>query len=175
MLKIRVETPEDQSEIFKITQQAFGQDLEARLVDLLRESDNYEKKLSLVAEKKGEMVGHILFTPISIEPASEDFKAVILGPLAVKPYLHKQGIGSALIARGINACRSSGYRAIVVIGHPAYYPQFGFTRAGAKGLETPVPTAEEAFMVLELVPDALNGIQGKIIFPQEFYEIEGLF
>lgn len=133
------------------------------------------KKSFLAAENEKEMLGHILFTKISIVPDQEGFNAVILGPLAVKPGLQRQVIDSSLVSEGIKVCKSKGYNSIIVIGHPDYHPRFGFKSASAKGLESPVPVLDEAFMVLELVPGSLDGVAGKIIFPQEFFEIEGLF
>ncbi|MCE5213778.1 MAG: N-acetyltransferase [Methanobacterium sp.] len=174
MIKIRPEKDTDHKAIFNLTARAFGRDHEARLLELFRKDRIYERELSLVAERDGEILGHILFTRISIEPHQEKFHAVILGPLAVKPGLQKQGIGSKLIAEGIETCQAQGYHSIIVIGHPNYYPKFGFKSATDEGLKSPVPVPDEAFMVLELVPESLTGVKGEIKFPKEFFEIEGL-
>lgn len=172
MIEYRSEKDADRAVIFEINRLAFGQENEACLVDMLRESENYVNGLSLVAEKEGEVVGHILFTKISLEPPNGDFVALALAPMAVRPDLQRQGIGSGLIIEGLKACEYRGYKAIIVIGHPNYYPRFGFSSARGKGLEAPFPVPEEAFMVLELVPGSLDGIDGIVKFPPEFAKVE---
>lgn len=172
MFKCRPEKDADRKAIFEINRLAFGQETESCLVDMIRESENYVNGLSLVAEKEGEVVGHILFTKISLEPPNGDFVGLALAPMAVRPDLQRQGIGSSLIIEGLKACKSRGYKTIIVIGHPNYYPRFGFSSAREKGLESPFPVPDEAFMVLELVPGCLDGVEGIITFAPEFTEVE---
>lgn len=172
MVKYRPEKDADRAAIFEINRLAFGQENESRLIDRIRESENYVNGLSLVAEKEGEVVGHILFSKIHIESSSNDFVALALGPIAVRPDLQRQGIGSSLIIEGLKACKSRGYKAIIVIGHPNYYPRFGFSSAREEGLESQLPVPDEVFMVLELVPGSLNGIEGIVKFPSEFDEVK---
>jgi putative acetyltransferase len=175
MVEIRLERDTDHDAIFQLTKLAFGRDIEAKLMELLIKNNIYQKELSLVAINDDEILGHILFTRISIEPKQENFNAVILGPLAVKPDSQRLGIGSKLIIKGIEVCKSQGYNSILVIGHPKYYPRFGFISASKNGLKSPLPVPDEAFMILELVPKSLKDVKGKIIFPTEFFEIKGLF
>lgn len=137
---------------------------------MLRESENYVDGLSLVALKDGKIVGHILFTKITIEPENEDFIALSLAPISVLPEYQRQGIGKKLVSEGLKACRMKGFNIIVVIGHPEYYPKFGFTTARDKGLESSIPVPDEAFMVLELIPESLNDVKGRVVFPAEFDE-----
>ncbi len=170
MIKIRPEKDTDHVAIYEVNRRTFGQEDEPRLVNNLRKSESYVDGLSLVAEKDGEVVGHILFTKISIEPHQEDFIALSLAPIAVKPEYQRQGIGSKLVNEGLKSCRSRGFNTIIVIGHPKYYPRFGFTLAREKGLESSIPVPDEAFMVLELVSGSLDGIEGNVIFPPEFDE-----
>ena len=89
-------------------------------------------------------------------------------PVGLHPKFQKQGIGSKLIRQGLERCRNLGYKVVIVVGHPNYYPRFGFTSARAKGLETPFLVPDEAFMVIEVAPGALNGISGMVIYPPAF-------
>lgn len=170
MIKYRPEKYSDRAAIFEINRLAFPEDNEARLVDMLRESESYVNGLSIVAEKDGEIVGHILFTKLTIESPEGDSVVLSLAPLAIKPDFQRQGIGSGLLKEGIKACKSSGYQAIVVVGHPEYYPRFGFISARKNGLEAPFPVPDEAFMVYELSPGSLDSISGIIRYPPEFDE-----
>jgi putative acetyltransferase len=170
MIKYRPEKDNDCTAIFETNELAFPEDNEARLVDMLRESESYVDGLSIVAEKDGEIVGHILFTKLTIASSEGKFTALSLAPIAVKPNFQRQGIGSGLIKEGIKACKSLGYGAIVVVGHPEYYPRFGFSPAREKGLETPFPVPDEAFMVYEIVPGYLDNINGMIKLAPEFDE-----
>lgn len=148
--------------------QAFERAAEGRLVNLLRESEHFVPGLSLVAVEDSRVVGHILFTRLAIETQDGVFESLILAPVAVLPAFQGQGIGSGLVAEGLKACKKLGFKAVVVVGHPAYYPRFGFTSARAKGLDAPFPVPDEAFMVQELVPGALDGVKGVIRLPKEF-------
>ena len=94
--------------------------------------------------------------------------ALALAPMAVHPEFQSQGIGSRLVREGLERCRNLGHRIVVVVGHPEFYPRFGFTPARAKGLEAPFPVPDEAFMVTELVPGALDGVSGMIVYPAPF-------
>lgn len=170
MIKIRPETPADQSAIYDVNHLAFGREIEPRLVNNLRESENWVEGLSLVAEKEGEVVGHILFTKTPIETPQKDINALTLAPVAVMPNLQRQGIGSGLITEGLKACKLLGYEIVIVVGHPDYYPRFGFKQARENGLESSIEVSDEPFMVLELVPETLDGIKGMVRFPPEFSE-----
>jgi putative acetyltransferase len=168
MITIRPETTEDYAAIHEVNLLAFGQEIESRLVEALRESPDFIPELSLVAIEGGQVVGHILFSPMVIETKDGAVPALTLAPLAVRPEFQNQGIGSQLVRRGIERCRTLGHRIVVVVGHPTYYPRFGFSPARARGLEAPFPVPDEAFMVLELAPGALDGVAGMIRFPPPF-------
>ena len=168
---IRAETAKDFDAVRKLNKKAFKGNSESKLVDALRESDGFIPGLSLVAEKGGKVVGHILFSPVRIKDLSSAVPALALAPMAVLPDCQNQGIGSELVKYGLNECKRSGHKIIVVVGHPEYYPRFGFVKAGEKGLKLPFEAPDEVFMALELVPGALNGVKGTIEYPKEFHTV----
>jgi putative acetyltransferase len=168
MITIRPETAEDYAAIREVNLLAFGQEIEPRLVEALRESPDFIPGLSLVAVEGSQVVGHILFSPVVIETKDGSVPALTLAPLAVRPEFQNQGIGSQLVRRGIERCRTLGHRIVVVVGHPTYYPRFGFSPARARGLEAPFPVPDEAFMVLELAPGALDGVAGVVRYSPPF-------
>ncbi|MCD1293721.1 GNAT family N-acetyltransferase [Methanocella sp. CWC-04] len=165
---MRSERPDDFAAIYEVNLKAFGQDKEPKLVDDLRASGNFIPDLSIVAIKDGKIVGHILFCPLTIETEKGRVPALTLAPLAVLPEYQGQGIGSGLTMEGLKRCKALGHRIVIVVGHPGYYPRFGFTSARAKGLDVLFPVPDEAFMAIELVPGALDGMKGMVIFPPEF-------
>jgi putative acetyltransferase len=168
MVEIRAENEADRESIYEVNKLAFGQEDEPRLVDALRESEDFIPELSLVAAKEGEVVGHILFSPIAIETERGYVRVLSLAPMAVLPEFQRQGIGSELARYGLKECERFGHEAVVVIGHPEYYPRFGFSSARAKGLEAPFEVPDEAFMVLEIKEGALDGVSGTIKYPPAF-------
>src|SRR5206468_2100107 len=121
----RAETDADHEAIRHVNRLAFGQDDEAGIVDALR--DGGYARVSLVAEINGVIVGHILFSDLPILTDSGTVSALSLAPMAVLPEFHKQGIGSALVRKGLEDCRDQGHCIVVVLGHPHFYPRFGFS------------------------------------------------
>lgn len=167
---IRAETLADHAAVHDVVAQAFGQEDEARLVEALRGIEGYDPRLSLVAEVDGAIIGHILFTPCEIVGDGTAVPAQTLAPLAVAPAWQRRGIGTALAFAGLDACRALGHRIVVVLGHAAYYPRFGFAPAGAHGVTVPFGDHEESKMVLALVPGALDGVAGEVRYPAPFLE-----
>lgn len=163
-MQVRPEQESDHGAIRQVNRLAFGGDLEADLVDALR--DGGYLRISLVAEFDGELVGHIAFSELSIETRTEPLTALALAPLAVIPEKQRQGIGGQLVEQGLDACRAQGYRAVLVLGHPEYYQRFGFSAALAQPLESPY--SGEAYMAIELEPDVLEGIAGRVVYPPPF-------
>ncbi len=161
---IHPETAADLDTIRHVNRVAFGQDAEARLVDALR--DGGFVGVSLVAEAAGRVVGHILFSDLPIFAGPGTIPALALAPLAVLPAFQNQGIGSALVHRGLKACRQQGQTIVIVLGHPHFYQRFGFRSDLAKRLESPY--AGEAFLAIELVPGALEGVTGWVQYPPPF-------
>jgi putative acetyltransferase len=168
MLTIRPERPEDASQVRHINELAFGQPTEANLVERLRQACT--DSLSLVAEEDA-VVGHILFTPVVVESAGRRVLGMGLAPMAVLPDRQRQGIGSQLVRRGLDILRERGCPFVVVVGHPEYYPRFGFEPASMHGLASQwegVPDA--AFMVLVLDVHAMAGVSGVARYRDEFNE-----
>ena len=168
---IRPESPGDVRAIRKLNKRAFKGNSESKLVDALREADGFIPALSLVAEKDGAVAGHILFSQIIIKGLNGSAPALALAPMAVLPECQNQGIGTELVKRGLEECRKLGHRLVVVVGHPEYYPRFGFVKAGEKGLKLPFEAPAEVFLVLELVPGALDGVGGEVVYPPAFHEV----
>jgi putative acetyltransferase len=161
---VRAETPEDRQAVREVNLQAFRGVDEARLVDALR--DGGHARLSLVAEEGGRVVGHILFSNLPIVTQAGTLHALALAPLAVLPARQRQGIGSRLVREGLRLCAEAGHRVVVVLGHPDYYPRFGFSARLAERLKAPFSGA--AFMALELVPEALADVTGEVRYPPPF-------
>jgi putative acetyltransferase len=167
MVTIRTEEPADVEVIHSIHQSAFPTEAEARLIDRLRE--DRKLTLSLIAEAKDRVVGHVAFSPVSIDPQSPAQRGVGLGPVAVLPEWQGTGIGEKLITRGIEDCRRDGYSFVVVLGEPEYYERFGFRRASLFGLGNEYGV-DDPFMVLELRLDGLPKVPGTVRYVQVFSE-----
>jgi putative acetyltransferase len=167
MPMIRPERPEAVGAIRVVTERAFGGRAEAGLVDALREA--HQAVVSLVAHHEDQIVGHILFSPVTIAIAPPGVRGVGLAPMSVLPEFQNKGIGSRLVREGLAACRQAGYDIVVVLGHVDYYPRFGFVRASDFGLENEYGAAD-AFMALELESGALKGVSGLVKFAPQFHE-----
>ncbi len=165
MIKIRPEHPADGAAIYAVHEAAFPTDAEARLVDALCAQGKVA--VSLAAELEGHIIGHVLFSPVSIESNPNHITGVGLAPFAVLPDYQRRGIGHRLVEAGIDACRRAGFGFIVVLGEPAYYRRFGFRRALTYGLSNTYG-ADEEFMALALQPDALAGAHGLVQYAAEF-------
>lgn len=171
MIIIREERQEDAEPIRRVNDEAFRQPIEADVVDRIRE--NCRDLLSLVAVRNGEVVGHILFSPASIEEEGGPQKVTGMGlaPMAVLPRCQGQGIGSLLLHNGIKMLRERGCPFIIVLGYPEYYPRFGFERASRYGIHSQWPEVpDEAFMILILNKTAMVGATGVASYRQEFDE-----
>jgi len=170
-VQIRPETPADCLAIRAVNEQAFGRPKEARIVDAVRESPFFIPDLSLVAESDGEIVGHVLFSRGKVEGEAGTWELLALGPVAVRPSCQRQGIGSRLIRAGLERAIELGHRGVFLIGHPTFYPRYGFTSARAFGLELPFEVPDEVFMALPLWPGALAGVRGSVVYPPAFIEV----
>ena len=163
---IRRETPEDIEAIRHVNEEAFGGKEEADIVDALRQRG--ATILSLVATDEGRVIGHILFSPVTIEPESSSFPAVALAPMSVLPEYQGKGIGSELVRAGLDECRALGHELVVLVGHADYYQRFDFVPARERGIECEFEAPDEAWMLLELREGALGGRKGTVKFQAEF-------
>lgn len=178
---IRHETAADHEAVRHVNRLAFGRDDEAGLVDALR-SGGYSR-VSLVAEIDGAVVGHILFSDLPILTDNGIVSALSLAPMAVLPDFQKKGIGSALVQKGLEICRGAGHHIVVVLGHPDYYPRFGFSAKLAEPLSSPF-SGGASWMAAALVPGALDGVEGWVQYPPPFgtdsprlklFDVAGMF
>ncbi len=163
---VRPERSEDAASIRAVNLSAFGQPDEADLVDALRSAGKVTT--SLVAAIGERVVGHILFSPVTIVSASGEIPAVGLGPMAVLPDLQRRGIGGVLVEQGLEACRSAAHDLVVVLGHAEYYPRFGFVPASRFGVGCEYDVPDEVFMAIELRPGAFDGVSGTARYAPEF-------
>ena len=166
MIRVRPETAEDAPAVRRVNELAFGHPEEAALVEALRDAS--VPHLSLVAVEDGHVVGHIFFSPVSIESEGSTFQAMGLAPMAVLPEYQGRGVGSELVREGLRECLLRGWKVVVVLGHPEYYPRFGFVPAVGKGLRSEYQVPDEVFMVAELEPGALGGRRGLVKYRREF-------
>lgn len=164
MVTIRAENAADADAIRSVNQAAFAGREEADLVEKLRIQGDV--LISLVAELDQRIIGHILFSRMWIETPADRIAAVALAPVAVLPEHQRCGIGGRLIRYGLDWLRDRGERIVIVVGHPAYYPRFGFSMEKARPLESPF--SGDSFMAMELDPGALDGICGRVIYPAAF-------
>ena len=167
MIEIREEQAGESQEIRQVIVAAFGGDTEANLVELLR--DRNKAPVALVAVNDNRIVGHIMFSPVTITLAPKMFRAVGLAPLSVLPEFQRQGIGSMLAREGLKKCAADGFEMAVVLGSPYYYPRFGFSRASLYGLGNEYD-ADEHFMAMELQNGALDRVSGIVLYSSEFKE-----
>ncbi|ASS65839.1 MULTISPECIES: N-acetyltransferase [unclassified Paenibacillus] len=173
-MRIRTEMPRDIGAIHEINALAFGREDEALLVAAVRASAAFVPELSLVAEEDGALIGHILFSVASVEtPEGKPEPTLALAPMAVKPEFQQRGIGSELVREGLERAAELGFRHAIVLGHPEFYPRFGFRPARPSGIEAPFPVPEEAFMAVELLAGALEGISGIVRYPAAFDSVNG--
>jgi len=167
-ITIREVQPEDLNEVARVNELAFNSDVEGQLVKLLHARG--KAIISLAAMSEGRIVGHILFSPVSFSPPQPGIRALGLAPLAVLPEYQNQGIGTLLSHEGLRLCRSGGWQVVVVLGHPDYYPRFGFQPASVFGLGNEYG-ADEAFMAIELQPGILDCLAAVACYCSEFKEI----
>ncbi len=170
MIGIREEQQEDYQEIRQVIVAAFGgapEEPAANVVELLR--DRNKALIALVAVSNNRIVGHIMFSPVTMTAAPQAFRAVGLAPLSVLPEFQRHGIGSMLAREGLNRCAAAGFEIAVVLGSPYYYPRFGFSRASLYGLGNEYDT-DENFMAIELKNGTLDKVNGTVQYSPEFKE-----
>ena len=162
MTEIREERPEDIGAVRDVNKRAFGQDQEGNIVDALR--SNGAALLSLVATLNDQVVGHIMFSRITVGGAT----GAALAPMAVLPEHQRSGIGSNLVELGIQKLKDAGYPFIIVLGHANYDPRFGFKPASSLGIECEWEVPDDLFMVLVLDQAKMQGVSGLAKYRHEF-------
>jgi putative acetyltransferase len=162
VLDIREERPEDIPSIRDVNNRAFGQQQEGNIVDALR--SNGAVSLSLVATLDGRVVGHILYSPASVSEVA----GAALGPMGVFPEHQRQGIGSELVEAGNRHLKNAGCPFIIVLGHAAFYPRFGFRPGSARGIRCEWDVADDVFMLLVLDEQQMQGVSGLAKYRDEF-------
>ena len=165
---IRAEEQQDWDAVHALNASAFETPAEANLVDTLRQQAR--PLVSLVAEDNGEILGHIMFSPVSL-PGHPELRIMGLAPMAVALEQQRKGIGSALVRAGLEQCNHLDFGAVVVLGHPDYYPRFGFSTSTRFGIGCEYDVPQEAFMVVELKPGYLDRASGKIKYHAAFSDI----
>ncbi|HEY3371938.1 MAG TPA: N-acetyltransferase [Prolixibacteraceae bacterium] len=174
ILHIRKETTADYPWVNELTERAFktmtfSNGNEGKLVDNLRKASTFIERLSLVAEINGQVVGHILLTPICIENGQEYIESLALAPVSVLPEFQNQGIGSQLILAAHQKAKDLGFESIIVLGHAKYYPRFGYQTASRWSIFAPFDLpSDDVFMALELTEGALRDVSGTVVYPPEF-------
>jgi putative acetyltransferase len=161
---IRPERPADWLGVHHVTESAFETHVEVDLIDALRRVPGI---ISLVAEHDDAVVGHILFSPVTLSN-HPDLRIMGLAPMAVAPQHQRRGIGTALVNAGLERCRALGFGAVAVLGHAEYYPRFGFLPARQFGIGCEYDVPDDVFMVLELRPGFLAGASGLIRYHDAF-------
>lgn len=174
-ITIRQESPADYKAVSQVIQAAFkpmaiSDQTEHLIMHRLRGSEAFIPELSLVAVVEDEIVGHILLTEIQIKSDDQTSPSLALAPVSVLPTCQRQGVGSRLILEAHRIAKKLGYTSIVLLGHPSYYPRFGYRQASEFGITLPFETQGEHCMAIELTEDALKDVEGMVIYPPEFFE-----
>ncbi len=165
---IRDEEQKDRAAVRAVNVSAFETPAEADLVDALRKQAH--PVVSLVAVESGIIVGHVMFSPVSLS-GHPDLKIMGLAPMAVAPEHQRKGIGSALVRAGLDRCKHLGFGAVVVLGYPEYYPRFGFLPSTRFGIKCEYEVPEGVFMIFELLPDYLRDASGTIKYHAAFSNV----
>jgi putative acetyltransferase len=165
LVEIREERPDDVAAIRDVNQRAFGQDQESNLVDALR--SNRAALLSLVATLNGRVAGHIMYSPATVG----DITGAALGPMAVLPDHQRQGIGSKLVEAGNRKLKEAGVPFIIVVGHPNFYPGFGFKPASAVAMKCEWDVPDDVCMLLLIDERKMTGVSGLVKYRHEFLTV----
>jgi putative acetyltransferase len=168
LITVRPEFPSDAAAIHEVEALAFGRPNEADLVDALRANGKATLSLVAVDDKDGRIVGHIMFSPLGLEPAA--IRALGLGPVAVHPDVQNKGIGGDLIRAGIAEVRRLGWDAIFLLGHVDYYPRFGFQHAAGMRVTAEPGVNMAHFFFMEMWEGAVGSVPLDVKFAPEFWQ-----
>jgi putative acetyltransferase len=161
---IRDHQPADDEAIRRLNDAAFGGTYESQLVADLRAERL--AAIELVSVDGTDVIGHILMSTLDVRVGGKPVRSLALAPMSVQPGRQRQGVGGSLVREALGRAQQQGWQAVIVLGHPSYYPRFGFSAALARPLESPF--SGDAFMALELVSDALKGGAGRVVYPPAF-------
>ena len=173
-IHIRKETSTYYNEVHTLIKEAFknvdvSDHREQFLVENLRKSENFIPEFSLVAEYESKIVGHILLTRIKIKNQFQQYESLALAPVSVLPQYQNQGIGGLLIKTAHKIARKLQFKSVILLGHPDYYPKFGYKKASDFGIKLPFEVPLEYCMAIELVVNGLSEVSGTVEYPKEFY------
>lgn len=173
---IRKELENDHTEVKEMIKKSFEtaehtDNNEHNLVEKLRKSDNFIEELSLVAEKDGKIIGHVMSTRLDIVSNNKSYISLALAPLSVHPDFQRMGVGTLLIKETFNVAKELEYGSIFVLGSDTYYPKFGFEKSTNFGISAPFDVPSEYFMAIELNEDALKNVSGNLVYAKEFSEV----
>ena len=166
-LRIRPESPADFPQISDLVIAAFGQPDEARLIELIRQSPHYVPELALVAEEEGQIVGQLMLSRIGLA-SNPPSQVLDLAPMAVTPARQRSGVGSALVTHALGEADRRREPLVVVLGHPGYYPKFGFEPASRHGIYPPWPNIPDAAFMVALLSGYKQHYRGTVIYPPAF-------
>jgi predicted N-acetyltransferase YhbS len=164
---IRAETADDYEDIRRINDEAFGDPIDAQLVDMIRASDRFVPQLSLVALSEGQALGHVISSYVDLVPDTRHVLQV--GPLAVLPSHQRRGIGTALMHETIRIAEERGEPLLLIEGNPAYYGRFGFTRADELGIEPPPQALAARYFMIKLLGAYEPSLRGQAVYPPETF------
>lgn len=166
-LRIRPESSSDIPGINSLLKAAFNEDSESLLVQQLRVTSEFIDEFSWVLESPNQLLGYLLLSPIDIQHDQSTIASLALAPMAVLPERQRQGLGGLLVNHAIEKAQSAEWGSIIVLGHPEYYPKFGFEVASKWGVTCPFEVPDEVFMAIELAPGSLSA-GGKVVYPAPF-------
>lgn len=165
---IRAENPSEAGTSTEIIKESFGRDQEVRILSTLRDTAEFRKDLSIVADnQEGGLLGYALYYPVTVQ-GPQTIKGVNLFPMGVRPAAQRQGVGERLVRHGLERCRSAGFNLVFAIGRPQFLGRFGFQPARALGYESDLKVADNVFLTFDLSGEHHGKITGKVLFPQVF-------
>lgn len=172
-LTIHKEEIKDYNEVERIVEEAFKNaehtdHSEHILVNRLRKSKEFIPELSLVAKNNDKIIGHIMLTKINIKNENTQTESLALAPVSVLPEYQNKGIGNKLINESLQIAKDLGFKSVIVLGHDKYYPKFGFERASKYRISAPFEVPDSSFMALELVENALDNVNGVVVYSDAF-------
>jgi len=174
-ITIRQERKEDQKIVESLITNTF-EDVEISnhqeqfLVKRLRKTDAFIPGLSLVALLDEQIIGHILLTRIRIENNEDSYESLALAPVSVLPEFQGKGVGGRLIQDAHRIAKSFGFKSVILLGHAAYYPRFGYQRASKFGIQLPFEVPDENCMAIELIENGLADVHGTVKYHKAFFE-----